>query len=188
MEWIKQFSSIPFTFIAILIDDWNEELSPWDAPALIGKQNFGIGANQTLSFITDVLVPRLNKSMKSPREITYYVGGYSLAGLFSLWVAYQTDFFSGVAAVSPSIWFVDWDSYMGSHTVQAHNIYLSLGDREEKTRNKTMAMVGERIRCQYELVQKTDAVKNCTLEWNSGNHFVDSDIRMAKGFAWLLNT
>ena len=50
-----------------------------------------------------------------------------------------------------------------------------------------MVMVGERIRSQYELVQNTGAVKNCVLEWNSGNHFVDSDIRMAKGFAWLLN-
>ena len=26
-----------------------------------------------------------------------------------------------------------------------------------------------------------------TLEWNEGNHFRDSDMRMARGFAWLLN-
>ena len=57
IEWIKQFSSTPFTLVAILIEDWNEELSPWAAPAVIGKQSFGTGANQTLSFITDALVP-----------------------------------------------------------------------------------------------------------------------------------
>ena len=28
---------------------------------------------------------------------------------------------------------------------------------------------------------------NTILEWNAGNHFVDSEKRMAKGFAWLLN-
>ena len=28
---------------------------------------------------------------------------------------------------------------------------------------------------------------NTILEWNAGNHFVDSEKRMAKGFAWLMN-
>ena len=187
VERIKQSSTKPFTFVAILIKDWNEELSPWAASAVIGKQSFGAEANNTLSFITNVLVTELNELTKNSHKLTHYLGGYSLAGLFSLWAAHQTDFFSGVAAVSPSVWFPDWDGYMQSHTIQTHNVYLSLGDREDKTRNRVMAMVGERIRSQYELVQNTEAVKNCVLEWNSGNHFVDSDIRMAKGFAWLLN-
>ena len=28
---------------------------------------------------------------------------------------------------------------------------------------------------------------NTILEWNPGNHFVDSEKRTAKGFAWVLN-
>ena len=33
----------------------------------------------------------------------------------------------------------------------------------------------------------SDSGIRSTLEWNEGNHFRDSDMRMARGFAWLLN-
>ena len=62
-----------------------------------------------------------------------------MAGLFSLWAAYQTDAFAGVAAASPSIWFPDFLQYMKEHDIRTESVYLSLGDREEKTRNPVMA-------------------------------------------------
>lgn len=64
-----------------------------------------------------------------------------MVGLFSLWAAYQTDAFAGVAAASPSIWFPDFLQYMKEHDIRTESVYLSLGDREEKTRNPD----GERI-------------------------------------------
>ena len=67
------------------------------------------------------------------------------------------------------------------------NCYPSLGIREEKARNKAMAAAGDDTRRQYELLRNAGAVKQCVPEWNPGNHFVDSDLRTAKGFAWLLN-
>ena len=48
-----------------------------------------------------------------------------------------------------------------------------------------MAQVGNAIRKQHELL--TEQKINTILECNAGNHFVDSDKRMAKGFAWLIN-
>jgi hypothetical protein len=45
-----------------------------------------------------------------------------------------------------------------------------------------MATVGGRIKTQYEALDN-----KCILEWNSGNHFADSDKRTAKGFVWLIN-
>ena len=65
-------------------------------------------------------------------------------------------------------------------------MYLSLGDKEEKTRNPVMRTVGDNIRRQYKILQGDAYVKECTLEMNQGNHFKDPDIRTAKGFAWLL--
>lgn len=35
--------------IAFLVDNWMHDLTPWKAPAVIGKTNFGDGANQTLN-------------------------------------------------------------------------------------------------------------------------------------------
>lgn len=181
---IKKLAHKPFALAAFLIEDWNRELSPWEAPAVFGKENFGSGAAETLSFITDSLLPELygmygNKSL--------YLGGYSLAGLFALWSAHQTDLFCGIAAVSPSVWFPGWDRYMESNPILSPEVYLSLGNKEEKTKNKTMAAVGENIRRQYEILRSADAVERCELEWNPGNHFAESDLRTAKGFAWLLN-
>ena len=112
------------------------------------------------------------------------LGGYSLAGLFSLWSGYQTDRFEGIAGVSPSVWYPDWTSYVAERKPKAKNIYLSLGDKEEKTKNRVMSQVGSALRTQHTLL-KTQGI-NTMLEWNAGNHFVDSAQRMAKGFAWLL--
>lgn len=181
MEQIKKLApTVPFSFVAMLINDWNNELSPWKAPAVFGDEDFGAGANDTLTFITEILLKELNVNTDH-----ICLGGYSLAGLFSLWAAYQTGIFSGIAAVSPSVWFPGWDNYMESQSIKTPDVYLSLGDKEEKTRNKTMSVVGNNIRRQHELLRFS--VNRRTLEWNPGNHFTSPELRMAKGFAWLLN-
>ncbi|MCH5192434.1 MAG: esterase [Oscillospiraceae bacterium] len=180
---IKELTDTPFTLAAFLIEDWNRELSPWEAPAVFGKEDFGSGAAETLSFITGSLLPELNGT----GDKRCYIGGYSLAGLFALWAAYRTDLFRGTAAVSPSVWFPGWDSFMESETILSPEVYLSLGNKEEKTKNKVMASVGNNIRRQYELLCSADTVTRCELEWNPGSHFADPERRTAKGFAWLLN-
>ena len=73
---------------------------------------------------------------------------------------------------------------MKENTVRSRNIYLSLGSREEKTRNPVMATVGDRIREAYQLLREQNV--NCVLEWNEGNHFKDTEIRTAKGFTWCI--
>ena len=85
------------------------DLSPWQAPAVFGKDAFGGGASDTLS----AMLPLCEDKAK-----TYYIGGYSLAGLFALWAAYQTDTFKGVAAVSPSVWFPDFENYVFQNRIQ----------------------------------------------------------------------
>ena len=165
-----------FRLIALQVDDWNKDLSPWKAPAVFGKEDFGDGAGNTLA---EVL------SYCKDETKTYYIGGYSLAALFALWAAYQTDKFSGVAAASPSIWFPGFVDYMKEHEIQSGSVYLSLGDKEEKTRNTVMATVGNKIREAHSWLESQGV--RCTLEWNQGNHFKDADIRTAKAFAWVMD-
>ena len=166
-----------FSLIAVRINDWNNELSPWKAPAVFGKEDFGGRASKTLGELLDLC---------ADKRKTYYIGGYSLAGLFALWAAYQTDTFSGVAAASPSLWYPDFAEYMKKNEIRTDTVYLSLGDREEKTRNPVMATVGSRIREAFELLKERNV--NCILEWNNGNHFKDADIRTAKAFSWVMNS
>ena len=176
----------PFSLAAFLVDAWNAELSPWEAPAVFGKESFGSGAKETLAYVTETLMPELDKRCSSGEKRRYYLGGYSLAGLFALWAAYQTNIFHGIAAVSPSVWFPQWDEYIRDHEIHTPRVYLSLGAKEEKTRNKTLAKVGENIRLQHQVLSNAPSCKDCVLEWNPGNHFIDADIRTAKGFTWLL--
>lgn len=164
-----------FCLAAVKVDNWNFDLSPWQAPAVFGNEDFGNGAATTLETVLDICSDSSKK---------YYIGGYSLAGLFSLWAVYQTDVFSGVAAASPSMWFPGFIDYMKEHEIKTDKVYLSLGNKEEKTRNPVMATVGDRIR-EAELLLKEQGI-DCILEWNQGNHFRDPDIRTARAFSWLI--
>ena len=165
-----------FRLIAVKVDNWNTDLSPWKAPAVFGKEDFGGGAEETLAEILKLC---------SDESKTYYIGGYSLAGLFALWASYRTDVFRGVAAASPSVWFPGFADYMKENEIKTGAVCLSLGDKEEKTRNLVMATVGDRIREAYARLSG-HGVK-CVLEWNEGNHFKDADIRTAKAFSWVIN-
>ena len=172
---IKKLTSVDFQLIAVKVDDWNDELSPWKAPPAFGEEGFGDGASELLEKILEYC---------SDKSKTYYLGGYSLAGLFALWASCQTDRFVGIAAASPSVWFPDFLEYMQENRIQSRLIYLSLGNKEEKTRNLMMSTVGDCIRKLYAWLQECDIP--CILEWNPGNHFRESEIRTAKAFAWLL--
>ena len=162
-----------FCLTAVKTVRWNEDLSPWPAPPVFGRESFG---KEALPAVSGGRISEWKK---------IFIGGYSLAGLFALWAGYQTDAFSGIAAASPSIWFPGFTEYMKEHPFFPEKAYLSLGDREEKTKNPVMAQVGTAIRSGYEILR--EAGKNCVLEWNKGNHFREPDLRTAKAFAWLLN-
>ena len=188
VEKIKELvSGHPFTLAAFSISDWNRELSPWQAPAAFGREDFGAGAEDTLAYIMEELLPVIEKTYHTDVPKRYFLGGYSLAGLFSLWAAYREKIFQGIAAVSPSVWFPGWESFIAEKEIHARLVYLSLGDKEAKTKNPVMSKVGDNIHKQYDRLCVESSVKKCVLEWNPGNHFVDSEVRIAKGFAWLLN-
>ena len=172
-----------FCLTAVKVNDWNLDLSPWAAPAVFGEEDFGGGAAKTLEFLLGEGLAGA-ETPESPGKRTL-IGGYSLAGLFALWAGFQTDRFDGVAAASPSIWFPHFTEYMRENRIQTGAVYLSLGDREARTRNPVMAQVGNAIRDAESILR--DAGADCILEWNKGNHFKEPDLRMAKAFAWLMN-
>ena len=184
VELISSLTDKPYNLVAYKIHEWNKELTPWGAPPVFGKEPFGNGAQETLNFIVDKLLLALTDRIMMTTPCM--LGGYSLAGLFALWTAYQTDRFEGVVAASPSVWYPKWLDYASEKRPFVNSIYLSLGDKEEKTKNPVMSQVGNAIRKQYRLL--SEQIDNTILEWNPGNHFVDSEKRMAKGFAWLLNS
>ena len=172
---IREQAGGDFCLAAVPVESWNRDLSPWEALAVFGNEGFGGKAAETLGKILE---------MFEGDGRTLVLGGYSLAGLFALWAATRTDRFAGIAAASPSVWFPGFTDYLRANPARSGAVYLSLGDREEKTRNPVMAEVGNRIRQAEEILQG-QGVKT-VLEWNPGNHFRDADLRTARAFAWVL--
>ena len=173
-----------FCLAAIKVDNWNDELSPWKAPAAFGDGVFGGNAEKTLKELIKIINTEVLQG-RDISEVTLYIGGYSLSGLFALWSVYLTDIFSGIAAVSASVWFPGFYDYISDNVINTKSVYLSLGKKEEKTRNKVMSNVGNIMRDFYSLLSTQ---VHSILEWNDGNHFNEPDLRMAKGFSWLLKS
>ena len=169
----------PFLLCGFPVADWNDDLSPWPAPPAFRGKGFGGQAEKTLGFLADGLLPALG----TDRQIC--LGGYSMAGLFSLWAAMIQGGFVGVAGVSPSLWFPGWADYARERQICTEAVYLSLGTKEENTRFQDMTSSGESIRALEG--QLTAQSVSHILEWNPGGHFSDPTGRTARGFAWLLN-
>jgi len=171
-------------YIIYEVEDWNADFSPWEFK-LNKKMSFSGGGRKTLDWLMNDCVPCCEKeySLMGKRILC----GYSLAGLFSLWAFYESQAFSGVISCSGSLWFGDWISYAESHNApQDSSVYLSLGDREEKARDRIMATVGDCTRRQYELVCSDKNLSRHILEWNDGGHFNEPEKRIAKGIRWCV--
>ena len=177
-------SAPQFLFAAISITDWNNELSPREAPAVWGKQGFGGNAMDTLFFLTEQVILTLKLQLNLPQNIKIILGGYSLAGLFALWASTQTNLFYGIAAASPSVWFPGWMEFEQQYPIHAPCVYLSLGDKEERTKNPVMSSVGDNIRTLHGKL--TERGTDCALEWNNGGHFKAANLRTARAFQWVM--
>ena len=176
-----------FILAAFNVDDWNAELSPWKAKAVFGDSDFAGGADDTLRYVIKELIPFLNADYELQRDIKWVVGGYSLGGLFALYCAYRTDQFTATAAASPSVWFPGFIEYARENSTLNRVVYLSLGDKEEKTKNHVMSTVGDIIRELSDIYARSSYISASALEWNEGNHFREPEVRTARGFIWVLN-
>lgn len=174
-----------FACVSLLVEDWNSSLSPWAAPPVFGQEGFAGRGRDTLRCLTEEILPFVEE--KLGKNVESYIGGYSLAGLFSLWAFYETGLFRGAASCSGSLWFPGWAEYAKTHSAAKDSlIYLSLGDKEEKTRNPQLQKVGEETRQQYKRIMEDTGVSASCLEWNPGGHFHQPMERTVRGFAWLL--
>ncbi|MCC8102320.1 MAG: alpha/beta hydrolase [Clostridiales bacterium] len=176
-----------YSLVVYEVADWNAQLSPWPARAAFGEEMFAGRGSEKLAWLTDKCIPRLKEAELIPKGVPQYTAGYSLSGLFALWVLLESDIFDGAASCSGSLWIDGWMDYIRDKKLSCDAlIYLSLGSREERTKNLLMSTVGDCTRETYDCLKKNPAVKKITLQWNKGGHFADADARLVNGILWLL--
>ena len=97
VEAIRRQTAHLFLLAAVQVENWNDDLSPWPAPPVWGKQGFGGRAEDTLAWLEQA-VPGISQQYSIKEDCKVILGGYSLAGLFALWAATQTNALYGTAA------------------------------------------------------------------------------------------
>lgn len=186
---VAQGTCRPFALVGFACQSWNDDLTPWPAPALSGKgAAFGGKAEETLAWLRAELLPTLTTRVNwSQQQANTAIAGYSLAGLFALWAWYQSGLFGGCASCSGSLWYDGWTAFATGRPAPANSrVYLSLGDREERARNPRMAAVGNATRQLAAQLAADPAITQTALEWNPGGHFADVPARLARGILYLV--
>ncbi len=176
----------PFCLVCVSGGVWEKDLSPWPAPAVFKNGSpFGGEADATITELQEELLPGIYEKL-GHRPEHLVIAGYSLAGLFALYTAYRSDLFEAVVSASGSLWYPNFIEFTKSHAMSksVKQVYLSVGDKEAKTKNPVMQTVEDHTRMLTELLNQNGIP--ATFELNAGGHFVDDDKRLAKGIAVVL--
>ena len=186
-DLVWSMTDADFSLLEVSGMDWNRDLSPWEAPAVFNNDApFGGKADDYLHELAEKVIPAAVSEMGSKSK-SVFIAGYSLAGLFAVYSLYKTSVFSGAASASGSFWFPGFLEFVSSHELASKpsKVYLSLGDKEAKTRNSVMSMVQDNTERLVNLYKAKGI--DVVYELNPGNHFQDPAKRMAKGIARLLS-
>ena len=70
VSYIRELSgNQDFCLKAIKVNNWNQDLSPWTAPAVFGNEDFGEGAAETLAYLLKEVIPDLNAAKSVAERI-----------------------------------------------------------------------------------------------------------------------
>ncbi len=186
LDACKQVECGGFNLVTISGLHWNQELSPWPVETVVSKDdNFAGEASQWLPILTDEVVPQVEQLLDAP-PAWRCLAGYSLAGLFAVWTAFQTGLFTRILSASGSMWYPRWLEYAHEHQLVAplQGAYLSVGEQESTARNAVLQTVGERTQAIAALMAERGIPSK--FEFNPGNHFKNPPLRVVKGIKWLL--
>ncbi len=174
-----------FVLAAISGLNWGHDMTPWEVPAIPHGDPCTGGADEYIEDLKEEILPDILSRLDFTPSFTM-LAGYSLAGLFAIYCTYKTDIFDRVASISGSLWYPGFMDFVESNEMvrKPDKMYISLGDKEAKTRIKTMQSVRantDRLASFYK-----ESGIDLTYEINPGNHFTDIVKRTAKGIRAVL--
>ncbi|MBQ8087219.1 MAG: hypothetical protein IJ074_03460 [Clostridia bacterium] len=161
---------------------WERDFSPWNTDLTLWGRSFSGGGREYLTRLTGEIMPAICEKCKLESN-THSIMGYSLAGLFSLFAAMESKCFSGAASVSGSLWYPNWHNYLLQASHFPQKAYLSVGDKEKKSRNEAFRSIEDNTRFTYDIMRERGT--NAIFELNSGGHFNQPMERMLRAAQWL---
>lgn len=177
--------------VMIVIEHWNKDLSPWRAKKIfLGGEDFDGEGNRFCNILISKITVEVEKIVGSKIESKNRgIIGYSMAGLFALYCIFQTDLFGLVGCVSGSLWFDGILEYVKNNTPKVSNredlsFYFSLGDKEDSTKEKKMAIVKENTDKIVEYF--SSRYDRVVYVMNPGGHFQNPEKRIVDGIQNLI--
>lgn len=193
----KAGSAADFILLAIKPKNWNDDFTPWSAPAFRKGETPPQGrAKEYLYRLSKEIKPYMDANYRTKPDPKHTVLlGYSLGGLAAVYSLYLTDCFGWVGSLSGSLWYDDFCEFMERERPLRPDVkvYLSLGKKESLSRNPRMGKVAEcteraRAILADQLAGTGDdgkaGVGSVLLEWNDGGHFHETAKRFSKAIAW----
>lgn len=176
---------LPCTIVYIVIDDWDNLLTPWPAKGLYRSDpDFEGKAPGFLAKLTEKMIPAIEEA-ESLHPAQRAIAGYSLAGLFSVYAFANCDVFESVASMSGSFWYEGWPAYIQSlhRSKQGCFAYISLGDKERRAKEKIL----HRVQDNTDITAATLRSWGMTVEQHlvPGGHFDNVIPRIQAGLAAL---
>ena len=176
--------STEFLLLSIQPVSWNDDFTPWSAPAFRKGETDPAGrANEYILRLTQEIKPFIDAHYRTrPEPEQSVLLGYSLGGLASLYSIYRTDQFGVVGSLSGSLWYDNFCEYMEQNQPCRKDlkVYLSLGKKESLSKNPRMGKVADCTERAREIL----IAPNIYFEWNEGGHFHEIPKRFAKAIAW----
>ena len=173
----------------VLLPDvnWNAELTPWPAPKVFRDgDDFGGRAPAYLRLLTETILPQVEAHLPAA-PLHRGIGGYSLGGLFAVYAFWESPLFDHAVSMSGSLWYDDFLEYAlrKAPAGRKERVYLSIGDREKKTRNLRMARGEERTRLLQTELERLGIPAELVL--HPGGHFNDIAWRIRQGVSHFGN-
>ena len=182
MTWLEEVvQKYPVNIVAISGMKWNDDLTPWKAPALNPKEeDFKGKAKNFLSSLLSDLFINTEQSLRLNHPKRHLIG-ISLSGLFALWASTETNKFNSVASISGSLWYDGFVEWFKEQELLADRYFLSLGDKEVKAKNERLASIGTCTESILQIIQ--DKSKEVTFISDEGNHFEFFKERLEKAIS-----
>ena len=182
MTWLEELvQKIPINIVAISGMNWNDDLTPWKAPALNPKEDdFKGKAKNFLSSLLSDLFVNTEQSLRLNHPKRHLIG-ISLSGLFALWASTVTGKFNSVASISGSLWYDGFVEWFKEQELLAERYFLSLGNKEVKSKNERLASIGSCTEAILQIIR--DKKKEVNFVTDEGNHFEFIKERLEKAIS-----
>lgn len=183
---LQNISDKECILVAISNIDWDKDMTPWKIKE--NKEYLG-KADNYIEQLENTIIPKITETINNDInvQIDYFaIVGYSMAGLFALYMLYKSSKFVKMASISGSLWYPNIINYIEKNElkVKPEKMYFSLGNMESKTRNLLFSKVENNTKYVENYYKNLEI--NTIFEENKGNHFQDSDKRTAKAIKCLL--